>query len=53
MKEEVFNYKCFTIEIKDRKIIIKDEFNDVIDILYEEKTKKQITKYIDENFKCE
>jgi len=53
MKEEIFKYKCFTVQIKKGKVVIRDEFNDVIDILYEEKTKKQLIEYIDENFKCE
>jgi len=49
----IFKYKCFSIEKRDGKIVIRDEFGDVIAFFYENLSKKEIKKYIDENFKCE
>jgi len=49
----VFKYKCFSVEKKDGKAIIRDEFGDVIDIIYMNLSKKDIIKHINENFKCE
>jgi len=49
----MFEYKCFTVEIGNGKIIIKDAYGDVIDIVYKHMSKKEIKEYIDEYFKCE
>ena len=51
-KNKIIKYKCFTIEIDCEKILIKDEFENVVDIIYDKKQKEEIFLYIDEMFKC-